>query len=447
MPKSPARNLKPLILVAEDVRALSLRITHVLESKGYRTAVAEDGEACLAKAQELSPHALFLDLMMPRLNGMEVLKRLRSNPATQSLPVIVCTAKGFVTDIRELIDLGVNEIVIKPFENSTILEKVEACLQDPHQLLPPARSAIRPVPSEVYSPSLDPSRAKVTLWGTRGSIPVSGPRYARHGGNTTCASYSCGEHHILFDAGSGIREAGIAALQNGPRHLHLFMTHAHWDHVQGFPFFAPLYVPGFEITVYGEDGFGQTFEHLMTSQMDRDHFPAERRDFRAKVHFQVLRGEPVSIGSIKVSQTATNHPGVTQAYKLKHRGKTFAFVPDNEFLQGYLGDPKHIQPESDLVVPQQPLIEFLQGVDVLIHEAQYLASEYQGKIGWGHSTIANACALVRLTAPKKWIVVHHDPGHDDAFLDEKLQLTRQILRGLGSTAQVVHGYDGMTENL
>jgi phosphoribosyl 1,2-cyclic phosphodiesterase len=299
----------------------------------------------------------------------------------------------------------------------------------------------------MYAPTLEATRARIVLWGTRGSIPVSGPRYVRYGGNTSCMEYACGDNHLVFDAGSGIRELAFSLLSGGPRHLHLFITHTHWDHIQGFPFFTPIYIPGYEITVYGERGFGKNHEALLSGQLDRDYFPIQREDLRAKLNFRFLDDEPIFIGDIKVTREFTHHPGATVAFKIEHQNQSIAYVPDNEFLHGYMGPPQAIGRNHELVIPQEPMVNFLTGVDLMLHEAQYLAPEYAKKIGWGHSNLANACVLAKLAAVKKWIVMHHDPAHDDTFLDNKLNLTRQILKEIDCPVEVLHGHDGMVEYL
>jgi CheY-like chemotaxis protein/phosphoribosyl 1,2-cyclic phosphodiesterase len=443
MPKSKA---KPRILVAEDVRAISMRITHVLQSRGYEVEVATDGEQCLALIAAKKPDLVILDLMMPRLNGMEVLKRLRASAETRDMPVIICTAKDFSTEMKQVRELGIADVIIKPFDHDTLAQKVDRCFNRISDVAAPAEASPAAA-TEMYAPTLETGRARVILWGTRGSIPVSGARYVRYGGNTSCMEYACGNDQIVFDAGSGIRDCATSLLSGGPRHLHLFITHTHWDHIQGFPFFTPIYIPGYEITIYGERGFGKNYESLLSGQLDRDYFPIQREDLRAKLNFRFLDDEPIFIGDIKVTREFTHHPGATVAFKIEHQGRKIAYVPDNEFLHGYLGPPQDIARDSELVIPQEPMVDFLTGVDLMLHEAQYLAPEYSKKIGWGHSNLANACVLAKLAAVKKWIVIHHDPAHDDTFLDNKLSLTRQILGETGCTTEVQHGHDGMVEYL
>ncbi len=433
------------ILIAEDVRAISMRMAHALEANGYTVCIAEDGEECLKQIDTFQPDLLVLDLIMPKINGLEVLRRLRERPETQLLPVIVCTAKDYSTELKRIQESGPIDVLIKPFNPYVLLGRLEQHFG----AIKSARGAIyRSYPStatEPYAPLLDTQRPHVKLWGTRGSIPVCGARYAQHGGNTTCFEYNTGKDRILFDAGSGLRDAGQSFLSGEPCHIHLFITHTHWDHIQGFPFFAPIYVPGCEITVYGERGFGKNIESLLCGQMDQDYFPIQREDLRAKINFVFLDDTPVKIGEVTVTREFTQHPGATVGFKVEHDGWSVAFISDNEAFQGHTESPTSLTREADVVVSYEPLLRFLDGVDLLIHEAQYLPDEYSKRIGWGHSNLASACALTKLVGAKKWIVVHHDPDHDDAALNAKLNLTRQILREIDYPIQVTHAYDGMVE--
>lgn len=433
------------ILLAEDVRAISIRMSHALESHGYIVRVAEDGEECVEQLEAFKPDLLVLDLIMPKMNGLEVLRHLRSQQSTQHLPVIVCTAKDYSTELRHIQQTGPVDVLIKPFDPELLLEKLRLHFQDAAAATGVTHRGHLSPAAEHYAPTLDTKRPHVKLWGTRGSIPVCGSRYAQHGGNTTCFEFSTGRERIMFDAGSGLREAGQSFMAGGPCHIHLFITHTHWDHIQGFPFFVPIYMPGFEITVYGERGFGKNIESLLCGQMDRDYFPIQREDLRAKINFVFLDDNPVRIGDVSVTREFTQHPGATVCFKVEHDGWKVAFVPDNEFLQGYTGSPSGLSRDSDIVVPYEPIVQFLDGVDLLIHEAQYLPADYPKRIGWGHSNLATACSLTKIIGAKKWIVVHHDPDHDDSALHAKLNLTRQILREIGSAAEVVHAYDGMAE--
>lgn len=436
---------KKKILLAEDVRAIALQLSHALEKAGYIVQVAQDGEQCLAKVASFQPDLLVLDLIMPKLNGLEVLRTLRAAKETENLPVIVTTAKDYSTEMKHIRQSGPLDVLIKPFAPDVLLTRLENYFHSSASCSLEAARPAREIAADLYAPVLETRRPHVRFWGTRGSIPVSGGRYAQHGGNTTCFEFCTGKDRIIFDAGSGLRDAGLSLLKDGPCHIHLFITHTHWDHIQGFPFFTPIYIPGFEITIYGERGFGKNLESLLVGQLDRDYFPVQREDLAAKVNFVFLDEKPVEIGGAKISREYVQHPGATVGFKIECDGWKVAFIPDNEFLQGHTGSPVDLTRDSDIVIPHEPLVSFVEGVDLLVHEAQYLPADYPKKIGWGHSNLASACALTKLAGVKKWIAVHHDPDHDDAALHAKYNLTRQILGDIDHRIPFMHGYDGLSE--
>jgi phosphoribosyl 1,2-cyclic phosphodiesterase len=170
-------------------------------------------------------------------------------------------------------------------------------------------------------------------------------------------------------------------------------------------------------------------------------------DMNSNLEFRHLPDSPITIGDAKITWEYSQHPGATVGYKIEVGGTRIAWVPDNEFLQGYTGDPGEVTRQNQLVTPYRKMIQFLADADLVVHEAQYTSEEYAAKIGWGHSSVSNACLLMKFAAVRRWIITHHDPGHDDDFLEKKLALTRKILRGLAHECQVFNGYDGMTEYL
>jgi phosphoribosyl 1,2-cyclic phosphodiesterase len=307
---------------------------------------------------------------------------------------------------------------------------------------PPPRPAEA---GEIFRPALDAQSRYFTLWGTRGSMPTPGAAFLRHGGQTSCMAVTSGETVCIFDAGSGIRDLGLELVKSKIRTLHLFITHTHWDHIQGFPFFTPAYDPSFTVNVYAVRGFGKDLKSVFSGQLDKDYFPVQMENMRGKLNFVHLGSEPVRLPGAKVTWEFANHPGATVGYKIDLGDRKIAWVPDNEFLEGYTGAPDLISSGHEHVAPYRKMIEFLSGVDLLIHEAQYTNEEYPAKTGWGHSCLSNACLLAKLAKVRRWIVTHHDPAHDDRFLESKINLTRQLLARIGHPVPVAHGYDGMTE--
>lgn len=438
---------KRRILIADDTPQILDLLKRILVKAGFEIETAVDGMDALDKVLAFNPDLMFLDIMMPRVHGIDVLKQLKENSATSHIGVIMCSARNFKSDSEQAMELGAFDFLVKPFEKDQVLTLVEAFFS---RRLPPlaAPSAVPVVggsATEMYAPDLDLSQPYWRLWGTRGSIPVPGQKVARHGGNTSCLEVRSGDDLVVIDAGTGIRELGLELAKSGPRHIPILIGHTHWDHIQGFPFFAPAYIPGFSLTLYGASGFRKDLRSVFQGQLDRDYFPVELKDMSASLDFKTLETNPIKFGGVSVAWDFTNHPGATVCFRVDVGGKRIAYITDNEFLQGYMGRPHDLTPESDICKPYQRTIEFVKGCDLLIAEAQYTPGEYSKKVGWGHTNLASACLLAKFSGAKRWIVTHHDPMNDDEALSRKLALTRQILRSMNCDIHVSHAYDGMME--
>lgn len=437
---------KKRVLIADDVESLAELMKKLITDQGHEAAIALDGEACLEMIESFKPDLLILDIMMPKVHGLDILKRVKLDAKTRNIGVIVCTAKDYKTDRDQIIELGAAYIINKPFNKEYFVENVRnyfAMIEA--VVIVEQKPAAKKGNVEQYKPVLNPSLLVIRLWGTRGSTPVSNPNFIKHGGNTSCLSIETGEEMIIIDAGSGIRELGFYIMSSKIRKLHIFISHPHWDHIQGFPFFLPAYVPGIEIVIYSASGFGKDIKAVFKGQLDRDYFPVQLEDMKSNIQFVVLSRNPVRIGDVDVFWNLVNHPGATVGFKFGFGGKNVGYVTDNELFQGYIGTPCGISIDSEFVVPYRQIVDFLLGVDILIHEAQYTNDEYPSKIGWGHSSVSNSCILAKITRAKKWIITHHDPMSDDAFLQRKLILTKQILKEIDYEIEVVNAFDGMIE--
>ena len=432
---------KRRILIADDVRSVSSLMVSVLGARGFEVEAVTDGEQCLARTETFRPHLVVVDIMMPKVHGVEVLRRLKASEETRSIGIIICTAKAYKPDMDQAFELGAFGILPKPFTPAALVDLVERFFAGADSVSTHTASQTS---GELFLPP-DPTGPRFCTWGTRGSIPVSGGRFVRHGGNTSCLEVASGNDLLIVDAGSGIRELGLELARQGPRTIHLFISHTHWDHIQGFPFFPPAYIPGFELHVYGARGFKKDLHSVFRGQLDPDYFPVQFEDMRASTTFHALDTPPLQVGPFSVSWEYTHHPAATLGFKITVAGRTVAYVSDNEFMHGYLGSPHGVTMSSEPLLTHRPLVEFLQGVDVLIGEAQYTNQEYRTKVGWGHSSVSNACVLAALAKPKRWFVTHHDPLHDDEFLENKLSVTRELIRSMGCATEVRHAYDGMTE--
>ena len=251
---------------------------------------------------------------------------------------------------------------------------------------------------------------KVKFYGTRGSIASSGPETLRYGGNTSCVMVEAGDQRLIFDAGTGIRKLGAEV---GPTdfHGHLFFSHLHWDHIQGFPFFTPAYVPGNALNIYAAKTDGAPpVREVLHQQMTAPTFPVGIERMNADLRFfDVPEAERIRLGSVSVRQVAVDHPNGCVAYRVDHRQKSVVYATDLEH------DPSSGEVGAGLHA-------LCRGADLLIFDAMYTPEEYAGergpcRVGWGHSTFEAGARLAEAAGVETLCLFHHDPSHDDAFMD------------------------------
>jgi len=258
---------------------------------------------------------------------------------------------------------------------------------------------------------------RVRFWGVRGSIPTPGADTVRIGGNTSCVEVRAGKHILLFDGGTGLRLAGNSLLKEMPTTVHLFFSHVHWDHIQGFPFFTPAFIKGNTIMMYGGANVCGTVETALAGQMETPNFPVHLRELPAALIFNDLHeGEVLELeGGVRITNAAGNHPGGVFAYRIEHEGKSVVYATDTEHY----------------AVPDPKLVELCKDADVLIYDTMYTPEEYAGvggipKIGWGHSHFVAGVDLVKAAGVKQYVLFHHDPAQNDDAVLEKERRTREL---------------------
>ena len=267
-------------------------------------------------------------------------------------------------------------------------------------------------PSEAPSPATDAGAdtlVTVRCWGTRGSIPSPGPSTARFGGNTTSFEVRVGSRRLIFDAGSGIRLLGLDLLENGGDYEHIFLTHFHWDHIQGFPFFGPLYHPEIELMIVGPRQSNIDVRNLFAGQMGPIYFPVPFSAVSATIAFDHLNEGVWEEDGIVLRTMRVKHPSFVIGYRIEAEGKSICFIPDDE-LEGTIYE---VGPDW-----RQQLADFVRGADVLIHDSMYTDEEYPFRTGWGHSTFSQSLSLAEEGEVKKLLFFHHDPERTDSQLDE-----------------------------
>jgi phosphoribosyl 1,2-cyclic phosphodiesterase len=240
---------------------------------------------------------------------------------------------------------------------------------------------------------------EIRFWGVRGSIASPGPETANVGGNTSCVEVMCNSQRIVLDAGTGLRALGNALVATRePQALSLLLSHFHWDHIQGLPFFVPAYMPQTKLTIVGASDGRHSLRDKLSRQMTEPHFPVQLDDLSAQLTYREARPmQAFDLGEVRVKVARLNHPGGVFAYRLEHEGSSIVYATDTEHYACV--DPA--------------LKTLAQGADVLIYDAQYTEEEYQSKVGWGHSTYVAGAEVAKAAGVKRLVLFHHDPMRTD----------------------------------
>ena len=251
---------------------------------------------------------------------------------------------------------------------------------------------------------------RVTFWGVRGSVPVPGPTVARYGGNTSCVEVTTGDGtHVILDAGTGIRALGLALAGRAPN-VHILLTHLHLDHIQGLMFFAPLFDPGANVTIWGPTSNHRPLRERLGRYLSHPLSPLEIRDLPARVSFEDAYRPPWRIGDLEVKAALVAHRGPTLGYRLTVDGASVCYLPDHE---PGLGE------DLDRAAPNWISgYALAKDVSLLIHDCQYDDVEYGSRRGWGHSRIADALTFALRARCRQLLLTHHDPDHDDSRLEQ-----------------------------
>jgi phosphoribosyl 1,2-cyclic phosphodiesterase len=274
----------------------------------------------------------------------------------------------------------------------------------------------------------------VTFYGTRGSCPCPCEANARYGGNTACVALTVeGENPIIFDLGTGLRLFGETQPTDGTFRGAALVTHIHWDHVQGLPFFPPIHRHGASLDIYGPRQEGGTLHDVFGGFMCPPYFPVHFSELEGDVRFHDVHDDDLQIGAAKVKVRPVPHNGPTVGYRVDWNGVSVAYISD------------HQAPDGLNTVADQ-VLELCDGVDLLIHDAQYTPAEFEQKRTWGHCTVDYAVLVAKESGAQRLVMFHHDPSHGDDEMDRLLEGARCTAMYMG-VAKVDAAYEGMTIEL
>lgn len=386
---------KHSVFIVDDDEVLILIMKKLLEKAGHTVFSTTVSTTALQEIIQRKPDCILLDIMMPDLDGFELLGQLRHEPALAETKIVMLSSKSYEFDRKRAISLGADGYLTKPVD-PTIVDHLQEIIED---------------------------KMALTFWGTRGTLPVPGEKSLKYGGNTSCVSLSLPrEHFLIFDAGTGIKVLSDHLIKGqitlAPAKI--FISHPHWDHINALPFFAPLYIPGNEIEICGSPHGDISTRDVISAQMDGVYSPVNIKEFGAGITFRDIREEEITFDNIKIRTMHLNHPGNTLGYRVEYKDRSICYVADNEI---YLESSQYYS--SDYL---ERLTTFIRGTEALITDATYSEEEYARKTHWGHSSIIQVVNLAADAAVETLFLFHHDPDQSDDDIDAKLETAQTLLR-------------------
>lgn len=397
-------------IIDDDTDLVALYQT-LLEDKGYIVTTATSSEQALDQIVDSKPDCIICDLMLPKISGLDLFQRIhRSDKIVKKPKFIIISNKAYEFDRRQTLALGVDGYLTKPINIDTFVEDIFSLLSD---------------------------EMIIQFWGVRGTLPVPGKKSVHYGGNTNCVTLRFGKQQFfIFDAGTGIKSLSDDLLKQKcfPLKAKIFISHPHWDHINGIPFFAPFYMNDNHFDIYGPNSADLNIEQIVSAQMSGVYFPVTIKEFSAHLSFHNISEGPFTVDDITMQAITLNHPGQCLGFRVSYKNKLFCYVTDNEL---YLkNSPSYNQFEVDR------FIKFIKESDFLIIDATYSDDEYMKKINWGHSCVSRVIEIAHEANVKCVCLHHHDPDQTDKDIENKLSYAQQLLKKLNSKTICIVACEG-----
>ena len=431
--------MKTVLIIDDDAdcrRVLAALLSH----EGWQILHAANGDEGIEMARQHRPSVVLCDLLMPRVNGFKVCQELRADATLRQTGIVVTSGRNFEADRRAAMEAGADDFLPKPVQPRDLIAALARFNANHTPALPEK-------PVEIATRISGTPRLK--FWGVRGSTPAPGPDTVEFGGNTSCIEIRAKGELIILDAGTGLRLLGkqlAEEFKEQPLNLTLLLTHTHWDHIQGLPFFWPVYQPQNRVRILGFEGARHGLSSVLSSQMENPFFPVTLQELPANLQIEELKEMKFSVGRVRVEACFANHPGICVGYRLWTGEASIAYFPDNE--PHYATEGPDVKAATEYAQGQERrIISFLRGVDILIMDAQYTRAEYEHHRGWGHACLDDVVALALKAEVKKLFLFHHDPDHDDAKIAEMADYARKLVKAQNGKMLVEAAREGLVVEL
>ena len=392
MANTGTETTKTIFMVDDDISMCEF-VHQIVQRRGYEFESQNRAEGAVEHVIATEPDLVLLDLHLPDGNGLHLCKEISSHPKLQHIPVFILTTREFTIERDIAFEAGASVFIQKPFDHNDIGDTID----------------------EYLTPNVE-----VRFWGVRGSTPCANKENMLYGGNTTCIEIAIPttDKVLILDSGSGIRNLGNKLTENSENlQGDIFITHPHWDHIQGFPFFKPIYIPENHFTIHMPQQLSGGCKEVLSGQMTYTYFPVTPEMLMADIDYVTQTHHKQEYDGYAIEFMLANHPVTTAIYKITVGGNTIVFCPDNELV------PDIDKSKYSFYLH---LEEFIADADVLIHDAQYNLDVYKSRRNWGHSAWEEAVELAKRAGVKQLYLTHHDPASTDEYLS-KLddQLTKQ----------------------
>jgi phosphoribosyl 1,2-cyclic phosphodiesterase len=382
----------------------------LLQRAGHTVTSSNTSVDVVEKIIEAKPDCILCDIILPNFDGIDVFIKLREMKDIHQPIFIIVTGKEYDSDRKRALNLGVDGYLIKRTNSDTFVSDILEIIE---------------------------GTVTIKFWGVRGTLPVPGEKALRYGGNTSCVTLNIGKKHFfIFDAGTGIKELSNYIIKKNISHFSakIFITHPHYDHINAFSFFLPLFIAGNEFEIFGASQDAKSIEELISSQIDSVYLPFTIKEFSAHLNFRNLNEEEFLIEDVTIRTMLLNHPGRCLGYRVEYKNKSFCYITDNELYPE--NDPSYNAFELDR------LVQFIKETDVLVIDATYTDEQYAKKKGWGHSSITQVVDVADKAKVKLLCLFHHDPEQSDDDIDLKLQSAKDLLTALGSATRCIAPHEG-----